>query len=224
MTSIPPNIYIIGAQSTGKTTLVNALAASADHLPPSTRPSIISEVARAVLAKHDFRAHDIRASHQRCSALQMLILKAQHDQEQEALRTNSWFISDRSGLDPLVYAERHVSPAFARTMMRTPEWQSLRSSLARSLIVVCEPVRGWLVDDGVRLMPADDEDWRDYHRRFCSCLDALGLEYRLLPSIKPHLEWRVRHVWEAWRVRAAQTDDGHAPETCRSHEFPPGPR
>ncbi|KAG6008458.1 hypothetical protein E4U21_004480 [Claviceps maximensis] len=206
----PPNIYIIGAQCTGKTTLVNALAAHAranssinsDVSLPCVRPAIIQEVARTVLSTHDFTAHDISTSVQRCSTLQMLILRAQHAREREALETSTWFISDRSGLDPLVYAERHVGPAFVRDMMLTAEWQQLRASLARSLILVCEPVEEWLVDDGVRLMPADWQDWRDYHRRFCSFLEALGLEYQVVPSTMPQLGLRVRYVWDEWRSRA----------------------
>ncbi|KAG5983616.1 hypothetical protein E4U55_007716 [Claviceps digitariae] len=201
----PPNIYIIGAQCTGKTTLVNALVASLDDSLPCVRPAIIGEVARTVLSTHDFTAHDITTSIQRCSKLQMLILKAQHAQEQQALNTSTWFISDRSGLDPLVYAERHVGPALVRKMMATPEWHQLRTSLARSLVFVCEPTEEWLVDDGVRLMPTDREDWMDYHRRFCSVLEALGLDYKLVPSTMPQLELRVQYVWEEWKGRSKET-------------------
>ncbi|KAG5982456.1 hypothetical protein E4U43_006439 [Claviceps pusilla] len=204
----PPNIYIIGAQCTGKTTLVNALAASFNDFPPCARPAVIKEVARTVLTAHDLSAHDIRTSAPRSALLQMLILKAQHAREQEALQTSTWFISDRSGLDPLVYAERHVGPAFVREMMSTSEWQHLRASLARALILVCEPVEEWLVDDGVRLMPTDREDWRDYHGRFCSLLESLGLQYRLVPSTMAHLGMRVRYVWEQWKGGTVGDDAG----------------
>ncbi|KAG6040813.1 hypothetical protein E4U41_006984 [Claviceps citrina] len=210
----PPNIYIVGAQCTGKTTLVNALAASFDayasaSTSPLPLPAIIREVARSVLSKHHLTAHDIRISPDRCSHLQLLILQAQHASEQHALETSPWFISDRSGLDPLIYAERHVGAAFARKMLSTPEWRSLGASLARSVIFVCEPTGGWLADDGVRLMPLDGDDWQACHRRFCAWLAALGLEYRVVPSTMPDLGERVRFVWHEWEgSRKWRTETG----------------
>ncbi|GAB0137628.1 epichloenin A synthetase [Epichloe bromicola] len=195
----PTCIYIVGAQSTGKTTLVNALEASYDDGNLALdRPVIIREVARTVLSEYDFNAHDISTSAKRCSTIQTLILKAQCWHEENALRTGSWFISDRSGLDPIVYAERHVGPAFANEMMLMDEWKKHRDSLARSLIFVCEITSAWLVDDGVRLMPTDWEDWKDYHELFCSRLHDLGLDFRVIPSTMLNLQERVEYVWEEW--------------------------
>ncbi|EXK27326.1 hypothetical protein FOXG_02571 [Fusarium oxysporum f. sp. lycopersici 4287] len=74
------------------------------------KPQIISEVARTVLAKHKYSAEDIQASTSRCFELQQLILEAQAEAEEEALRTSRWFISDRSGFDSLVYATRYAAP------------------------------------------------------------------------------------------------------------------
>ncbi|KAL9570975.1 hypothetical protein ACKAV7_005312 [Fusarium commune] len=99
------NIYIIGPQSTGKTTLVNKLQSDLEHWLADTsidKPQIISEVARTVLRKHKYSAEDIQTSTTRCLELQQLILEAQAEAEKEAPRTSSWFISDRSGFDPSV--------------------------------------------------------------------------------------------------------------------------
>lgn len=155
----PTCIYIVGAQSKGKTTLVNALEASSDDGNLALdRHVIIREVARTVSSKYDFNAHDISTNAKRCSTIQTLTMKTQCWHEENALRTGSWFISDRSGLDPIVYTERHVGPAFANEMMLMDEWKKLRDSLVRSLIFVCEITSAWLVDDGVRLMPTYRED------------------------------------------------------------------
>ena len=94
-----PNIYVIGAPSTGKTTLVSSLqshfGAGAD--PELGAPQVISEVARSVLKKHSFTANDIRSNPNRCLALQKLILDAQVAAERSALAEKGWFVSDRSG-------------------------------------------------------------------------------------------------------------------------------
>ncbi|SCO82746.1 uncharacterized protein FRV6_06959 [Fusarium oxysporum] len=108
-----PNIYIIGPQSTGKTTLVNKLQVDLEHWLVDTsidKPQIIPEVARSLLVKHKYSAEDIQASKTRCFELQQLILEAQAEAEKEALKTSSWFISDRSGFDPLVYTKGYAAP------------------------------------------------------------------------------------------------------------------
>lgn len=99
----------MGAQCTGKTTLVNRLAQHFhDNPPPAGPPAIIKEVARTVLVKHNFTANDITSSQERCLLLQRLILEAQAKAEREVLQGEaSWFISDRSGVDPMAYAAQH---------------------------------------------------------------------------------------------------------------------
>lgn len=99
----PKNLYIIGAQCTGKTTIVNALR---DHFnregsriwrgKPISPPAFIVELARTVLVKHDFRAEDITSSPTRSLQLQNLILQAQAEAERAV--SDVWFVSDRSGL------------------------------------------------------------------------------------------------------------------------------
>ncbi len=86
-TSKRVNIYIVGAQCTGKTTLVNALESHFDETPdPSLRPTFIREVARTVLDTHGFTALDITSSGERCMTLQKLILDAQVLAERSALQ------------------------------------------------------------------------------------------------------------------------------------------
>lgn len=74
------NIYVIGAQCTGKTTLVNALeehfkSNNVDRNMP--QPTVIQEVARAVLKEKGFTREDITTSPSRALQLQRHILDAQ---------------------------------------------------------------------------------------------------------------------------------------------------
>ncbi|KAL7806557.1 AAA domain-containing protein [Trichoderma aethiopicum] len=194
----PRNIYIIGAQCTGKTSLVNALEASFADRFTTTPPAIVREVARSVLKTHGFTASDITSDPGRCLQLQSLILEAQLSSERKALARNTWIISDRSGLDPIIYASRHVGDEAAKVLISSDHWRELRERMSQSLVFVCETVEAWLVSDGVRLMPRDVEDWMEYDREFCRMLEAERIGYQMMPRSVEKLEDRVAFVWSRW--------------------------
>lgn len=193
---MPRNIYIVGAQCTGKTTLVNALEEHFASLTssPANRPAIIREVARTVLKTHNFTANDIRTSPSRAFELQRLILEAQVLAERRALESSEWFISDRSGVDPICYALCHVGEEEASKLLQTDGWQELKSRMSDGLLVVCESGADWLTDDGVRMMPLDKQEWAAFHVLFCEFLDRLGLPYTILPASLLDLRARVSSV------------------------------
>ncbi|KAI1386232.1 AAA domain-containing protein [Hypoxylon trugodes] len=193
------NIYIVGAQCTGKTTLVNALRDHFTKTSPQKKdaPGVILEVARSVLRKHQFTSDDV-VTPERSLALQGLILKAQAEAERAIHQEEGWFISDRSGMDPIVYAKRYVGQEAFTNLMQTPEWKELKERMSKSLIIVCEPCPAWLKDDGVRLMPKDIEDWTYFHDIFCESLDEMGLQYENLPARMNDTEDRTRFVITKW--------------------------
>ncbi|KAL6922966.1 hypothetical protein FSHL1_000238 [Fusarium sambucinum] len=195
-----PNIYIIGPQSTGKTTLVHKLQDDLQHWPEPKKPHVISEVARTVLTKHNYSAHDIQTSPTRCLELQQLILEAQAVAERDALETSRWFISDRSGLDPLVYAKRYVSLEGMQELQQLPVWAEIKERMEHSLIVVCEAGTPWLTDDGVRLMPDSNDEWMAVSHDFCTLLDQLDLKYSILPKTMLDLSRRASFIWGEWQV------------------------
>ncbi|KAL5315225.1 hypothetical protein ACEPPN_017876 [Leptodophora sp. 'Broadleaf-Isolate-01'] len=205
----PPSIYIVGAQCTGKTTLVKALeeyfssdgSLKTDSGHPILRPDIITEVARGVLKEHSFIADDITSSPARALALQDLILKAQVQAEAAASCHGGWFISDRSGADPIVYAKKYVSDAAARDLLLSTEWLELKKGMERSVVIVCEAGADWLTDDGVRLMPESKDAWIGFHRLFCACLDDWGVGYEVLPSSITVLEDRIDAALGFWLAK-----------------------
>lgn len=194
LVSKPRNIYIVGAQCTGKTTLVNALETHLDNSSQASRPAIIREVARSVLEKHSFTAADIRSSPERSLELQRRILSAQVTAEREALKIADYLISDRSGADPICYALCYVGQEGAGSMLLSPEWCELKERMAEALVVVCEAGADWLDDDGVRLMPFDREEWLSFHRLFCRFLDESRLPYAVLFAEITDLDERVNFV------------------------------
>ncbi|RBQ77741.1 hypothetical protein FVER14953_05747 [Fusarium verticillioides] len=208
-----PNIYIIGPQSTGKTTLVNELQADLEHGLVDLsidKPQIVSEVARSVLAKHKYSAEDIRTSKVRCLELQQLILQAQAEAEKEALKTSSWFISDRSGFDPLVYAKRYASPGAEQELQQLEAWKQVKARMETSLIVVCEAGTPWLMDDGVRLMPGSETEWMQVFDDFCQMLDEVGLEYSVVPRTVLDISERAELVWAKWTERRQSLTSGQS--------------
>jgi nicotinamide riboside kinase len=202
----PRNIFICGAQCSGKTTLVNALEQylkandkandKANGKPTPRKPlSIIREVARNVLITHKYTAQDIRNSPTRALQLQKLILAAQY--KAEVMQKDKFFISDRSGLDPVIYAKVYVGESAAQEMMESDIWKEIETRLRSSLVIVCEPGAPWLFNDGVRLMPTDNSEWMALHIEFCEMLSRFGIEFKVVPKEMTDLGERVKFVMEA---------------------------
>jgi predicted ATPase len=193
---IPPSIYIIGAQCTGKTTLVEDLRSHIvqHQVGLHSRLHTITEVARSVLRDHDFTREDL-AKPDRAMKLQRLILDAQLKAENH---TEGTILSDRSGLDPLVYAAKCGPPGGLASIMASPTWETLKGRMRRSLVILCPPRADWLYDDGIRLMAEDWDDWEDTHRVFQKLLGDCHIRYHLIPDSISSPSDRVKFVLTLW--------------------------
>ncbi|KAL8732801.1 MAG: hypothetical protein Q9181_003828 [Wetmoreana brouardii] len=200
-----PNIYIIGAQSTGKTTLVTALgehfAQRSSLYTLTDEPAQLKEVARGVLKHHNFTASDITSSKARALELQRLIIEAQA--AAETALANTWYIADRSALDAVAYARQYVGIAEAESLRQGTIWHKIVQRMRAGVVVVCEPCREWLIDDGVRLMPQDQTEWLELHSQFVDLLTGSEVRYTMLPCSISRLEDRIDFVINAWRKRVA---------------------
>ncbi|KAI4618414.1 hypothetical protein J4E80_005012 [Alternaria sp. BMP 0032] len=203
-------LYIIGAQCTGKTTLVNALEDAfhqRDTALPVTevasKPVIIREVARKVLHDKQFSREDITASPSRSLQLQKHILDAQFEAEQAAIGLDTppttWYISDRSGLDPIIYAQLFVGEGAAGEMLASAKWKELERRMKAGVVVLCEAGCSWLADDGTRLMPDGTEAWMRIDDAFRKQLAGRGIHYTLVPNHVVSLQARVQLVQECLR-------------------------
>ncbi|KAI0407925.1 AAA domain-containing protein [Xylaria palmicola] len=213
-----PSIYIVGCQCTGKTTLADAIFEHVEQHPvaPGCPPGMIKEVARTVLKNHGFTRSDIRSSQHRALELQSRIIEAQSEAERAQLAARAWFISDRSAVDPVIYARRYASREAADALMASPAWVAMRARMAASLVIVCEPGVDWLADDGVRLMPLDAAEWLQLHAEFCALLADVGLEHYVLPSRMGNKDERVQFVLASWeekrgRLTISRGEDGVVP-------------
>jgi nicotinamide riboside kinase len=191
-------IYIVGAQCSGKTTLTMALKerfSSDPSLPPIV---VLTEAARGVLKRHNFTRNDIRDDVDRCLELQRLILEAQWTEELK-ISDDVMLISDRSGIDPIVYAARYAPAGERKSLLDSQAWRELRNRMSRSLVIVCEPVESWLKDDGVRLMPMDLNEWFEIHQSFRAHLEDAKIQFCVLSADKTSTSDRVEFVADQWK-------------------------
>lgn len=219
------NVYIIGPQSTGKTTLVNALETlllSADRsqqdglqLPP---PAFVREVARDVLRAHQFSRDDIFVGSIRGLELQRRILDAQLAAEDVALSAGSrsvWLISDRSGVDPIVYARVFNGPGAAAELTSSEAWSKLRERMRHGLVFLCGVEPAWLVDDGTRRMPDNEDDWMQVESAFREVLTAQAIDFIDIPRGVHEIGLRIGLIIDAIDRWGGRSSDGLL-------ELPPG--
>ncbi|KAI9034895.1 ATP/GTP-binding protein [Aspergillus affinis] len=195
---IPKNIYIVGAHSTGKTTLIEALKV---HLtlglvrqifgPTVDRPNYLAEVVRMVMYMYDYNANDIRDP-VKGYMLQLRTLLNQWGME--SIFNNHWMISDRSGIDPIVYAHVFLGGDESSRLLETPAWRVLRDRMRQGLVILCEPCNAtWLSSDPVRVALHKDE-WYILTLAFRVMLREQGINFVTIPANMEDMGDRVQFV------------------------------
>lgn len=108
-------VFICGAHSTGKTTLLRSLLSRLDH-----NFHAVHEIARGILEQRGQRADDFdpRENPREFYALQLEILEAQRRQDEKLTGENKRYISDR-GLDPIIYCKMYLDDKQFRKIMDT---------------------------------------------------------------------------------------------------------
>ena len=190
MATMPRNIFIIGPHCTGKTTLVLKLEEimSSDDISAS-RPAIIHEVVRHVMNTESFSVDDFGT--ERWIQLQQCTLTTQADTEEQL--QDRWFISDRSILDPIVYAQLR-----GNSLGDLRETETFRASVKRmqdGLVILCEAGRrAWLSSDSVRTSFDNVRQWEAMTEQFKTLLAEECIPYCVLPCVFASIEERVNFV------------------------------
>jgi len=197
------NIYIIGPQSTGKTTLVNALFKKLGGRVP-----VIQEIARHVMKEKGYSRTDVDSTDpERRFAMQNDIFLAQLEHEENFLRADVNFVSDRSAIDPLIYLMQYSGTQMLNRIIRTTEWQNVRkrySDVKKSLIILLLPIEEFLVDDDVRYIAKSTQDWFSLGMTFQQFLSEQDIPAIELGEQCRDLEERVERVLrelQNWRAR-----------------------
>ncbi|KAB8228849.1 uncharacterized protein BDW43DRAFT_289906 [Aspergillus alliaceus] len=107
-------------------------------------------------------------------------------------------LSDRSGIDPIIYATIYGPPHGRESLESTRQWQILRSRMMNSLVILCPPHQEWLTDDGTRLVASSWKDWQETHTTFCQVLAENSIPFVALPDHLLELQDRVDFVFREW--------------------------
>lgn len=137
-TTIPDfRVYLVGAHSTGKTTLARYIR---DHyeLP------MISEVARSILAEMEISLERLRSDIDSVSRYQMEVFRRQVECER---RVKTGFVSDRAFCN-LAYMANHATNM--NEVFRDPLLSEYMQSVGEGVVFFVRPHRELLSEDGVR--------------------------------------------------------------------------
>jgi len=133
----PIHVYLVGAHSTGKTTL-------ARWIRDTYGMPMISEVARGVLAEMEARLDSLRTDIALVDRYQSEVFHRQIAAEEAQLGS---FVSDRAFCN-LAYAAQHAT--IMAGVMRDPALQRYMETVRRGLVFYLRPHRVLLAEDGVR--------------------------------------------------------------------------
>lgn len=188
-------IYVIGVPSAGKTTLISAVSSHLRRTQPALKLLIVHEVARTVIAEDNVEREDIRSGKPNAMLMQKKILETQAAEEMK-VESADLILLDRSGIDPIVFSRMYGGREQAQSLLESEAWGLLKCRMRRALVILCEPVPAWLVDDGVRLLPKDEHEWSTLHDTFRALLDQEDIRYLILPSSIITLAARVDFVMD----------------------------
>jgi hypothetical protein len=189
----------------GQTTIVNELEKILNDQSCSSlkeqqyKPTVIREVARNVLREKHYNRDDIANYPPKARRLQELILGAQWEAETsvcESINSHHGYISDRSGLDPIVYAQVFAGDEASNSILASKEWQELGDRMKAGLVILCEAGCSWLQDDGTRLMPDDLESWLRIDLAFRKLLDECKIDYVVCRKDVVQVSDRVQFVMQ----------------------------
>jgi predicted ATPase len=111
-------VFICGAHSTGKTTLLNRLLSE----PDQNQLHAVNEVARNIIAENGWQKNDFdpKINPHIFYDLQVKILQAQLRIDEEFCNQNRSYISDR-GLDPIIYCQMYLDEEWFHKIMYSTE-------------------------------------------------------------------------------------------------------
>jgi len=185
------SVFVLGPSSSGKTMLCDALF-QALKLKPA---GYIKEIARKVMNDTGFSRADT-ATYEMQAAIMFAQLKAEVDVLNHASvgdEQGLLLLSDRSAVDPIIYASTANTPTAAENRERLLEdsaFQAVLPLYRQSLVIVLKPVQEWMFDDGVRSL----EDPRKYNKVLTQTLKMLRIRYVEIGEEMKVLEERVGFV------------------------------
>lgn len=202
---VPTRVYLVGAHSTGKTTLARWVR---DHygLP------MISEVARGVLAEMEARLDALRTDVELVNRYQREVFERQIAAEEEQ---DGSFVSDRAFCN-LAYAAQHST--ILADIARDERLAEYMETVRTGLVFYLRPHRELLAEDGVRAGVAWEEVLR-IDGMVKLLLEMFGVSYIPVESL-PQQE-RIRLLENVLDLAGFRRVDAPERGPVRQHDSEP---
>lgn len=207
-----PCIYLVGAHSTGKTTL-------ARWIRDQYGMPMISEVARGVLAEMEAQLDTMRSNVELVSRYQAQVFERQIEAEQAHQGS---FVSDRAFCN-LAYAAHHAT--ILSEVARDPRMAHYMQSVRQGIVFFVRPHRELLASDGVR----ERMDWEEVLRidgmvKFM--LEMFDVPY--IPMASLSMQERIRLIERVLDLAGLERKNIEGPYLPAAedgdHQFTPGER
>jgi hypothetical protein len=214
-------LFVVGASSTGKTTLCRALDKCLTDA--NTKVHHISEVARNVMKDQGYSRADVGTLEMQQAILQEQIKRESaflssfkssdvaKDGTHAGAAETVVLICDRCAIDPVIYATMNLSPEIVENLTRTSEFSTAVARYAgrtsgtglggvdraqdvhvQSFVILTDGVEAWRIDDGVRSLYNPWEATEVFRKK----LTELGISYNEIGEnildINERVDWVMK--------------------------------
>ncbi|XP_019625578.1 PREDICTED: uncharacterized protein LOC109470921 [Branchiostoma belcheri] len=170
-------VFLCGAQSTGKTTLLNDLTTEVPKI--HGEPEVARRVIQGLgLTREDF---DYKKNPKGFEDLQLKILDAQCETERTNAAAGRDYIADR-GIDPVVYAHVCLGENAKQRLLETQQAKECIERYKKSLVFVITPHQECIKDDGFR-MTGTLEDLQRYTVAMTTILNDNGIPFTTIQEL-----------------------------------------
>ncbi|CAM1306704.1 Uncharacterised protein g4438 [Pycnogonum litorale] len=183
---MPLSIFLCGAHSTGKTTLINKLKRELPNIKSE------AEYARNVIKRMGLNrdSFDWKKHPEVFEKVQLEILNEQSQMYRRHEKDNEDYIADR-GIDPLVYARYYLGEDALNRLLSQSLTKSCIERFRTSLTFVLLPQPECVDDDGFRIKPVLS-DLQGFTDHLIELLNQLNINYFVIDFLD--LEQRKQFV------------------------------
>ena len=110
------------------------------HDRPQAHLVVITEVAHELVLRNEVHPSEIQSGQEIAMELQKGTLETQMIREEHAANVANLILSDRSGVDPVVFATKYGGMAHGQILSISNSWTYLRERMQRGQVVLCKSV------------------------------------------------------------------------------------
>lgn len=172
-------IYLSGAHSTGKTTILKDLK---DHL----NVRFEEEIARNVIKRLNWNRDEFLPDKcpEKFFRLNEEILRQQILIDETHFKSDSDFIADRC-IDPIIYVQRYIGNTAKEKLFKMTGLKEWFDRLKTALIFVIQPHKECIVDDSIRF-PPHFHDLTEFHNAIMTEYQELNIPVYEIVELDRH--------------------------------------